>query len=277
MNEGLGTVASGIGRPHYQDAITKACTRLDFTRVCVMLDISSKLPKRIVIMVPKEDNEGGGSKTKRVRIREEPIIRASTAPPNPVRNNKYLRPQLEMGKNVLRRALKKAALKVVIHDERGSLECTRIEPSWSSKGGSRFDFRMSVLVSVVYGGKDLGVRRDLWRILSHIVDSIDVKYWLVLGDFNAVADMSEVCGASGDIRLVIEGFQRFLIDTSLITLPMQGALLTWHNCNDTSRSLWKRLDRVLVKDQWLDRWSSAFNVSFTPRTSDHSPSILKGN
>ncbi|KAL0290980.1 UNVERIFIED_CONTAM: hypothetical protein Sradi_7037700 [Sesamum radiatum] len=33
--EGLSTVASGIGRPLYPDAITRACTRLDFARVCV--------------------------------------------------------------------------------------------------------------------------------------------------------------------------------------------------------------------------------------------------
>ncbi|KAL2223555.1 UNVERIFIED_CONTAM: hypothetical protein Sindi_3101100 [Sesamum indicum] len=32
--EGLSTVASGIGRPLYPDAITRACTRLDFARVC---------------------------------------------------------------------------------------------------------------------------------------------------------------------------------------------------------------------------------------------------
>ncbi|KAK4381323.1 hypothetical protein Sango_2979200 [Sesamum angolense] len=44
--EGLSTVASGIGRPLYPDAITRACTRLDFARVCVMLNVSSKLPKR---------------------------------------------------------------------------------------------------------------------------------------------------------------------------------------------------------------------------------------
>ncbi|KAL0285154.1 UNVERIFIED_CONTAM: hypothetical protein Sradi_7181600 [Sesamum radiatum] len=43
--EGLSTVASGIGKPLYPDAITRACTRLDFARVCIMLDISSKLPK----------------------------------------------------------------------------------------------------------------------------------------------------------------------------------------------------------------------------------------
>ncbi|KAL0345604.1 UNVERIFIED_CONTAM: hypothetical protein Sradi_4391700 [Sesamum radiatum] len=51
-NEGLITVASGIGRPLYLDAITQACTRLDFARVCIMLDISSKLPTH---KVPKEE------------------------------------------------------------------------------------------------------------------------------------------------------------------------------------------------------------------------------
>ncbi|KAL0283802.1 UNVERIFIED_CONTAM: hypothetical protein Sradi_7216200 [Sesamum radiatum] len=53
--EGLSMVASGVGKPLYPDAITLACTRLDFARVCVMLDISAKLLKHIVIMIPKED------------------------------------------------------------------------------------------------------------------------------------------------------------------------------------------------------------------------------
>ncbi|KAL0302795.1 UNVERIFIED_CONTAM: hypothetical protein Sangu_3077500 [Sesamum angustifolium] len=54
-DEGLSTVASGVGRPLYQDTITRACTRLDFARVCVMLDISSTLPKHLIIMMPRED------------------------------------------------------------------------------------------------------------------------------------------------------------------------------------------------------------------------------
>ncbi|KAL0322533.1 UNVERIFIED_CONTAM: hypothetical protein Sangu_1872600 [Sesamum angustifolium] len=65
-NEGLSTVESGIGRPLYQDA--KACTILDFARVCVMLDISSKLPKYIVMSVPKEN---GGDVPCRVDIEYE--------------------------------------------------------------------------------------------------------------------------------------------------------------------------------------------------------------
>ncbi|KAL0462726.1 UNVERIFIED_CONTAM: hypothetical protein Slati_0160200 [Sesamum latifolium] len=53
--DGLSTVESGISRPLYPDAITIACKRLDFACVCGMLDISSRLPKHIVIMSPNED------------------------------------------------------------------------------------------------------------------------------------------------------------------------------------------------------------------------------
>ncbi|KAL2249864.1 UNVERIFIED_CONTAM: hypothetical protein Sindi_2460100 [Sesamum indicum] len=66
--EGLSTIASGVGKPLYPDAITRACTRLDFARVCVMLDISSKLPKHIIIMAPDED---GGESPSRVDVEYE--------------------------------------------------------------------------------------------------------------------------------------------------------------------------------------------------------------
>ncbi|KAL0287394.1 UNVERIFIED_CONTAM: hypothetical protein Sradi_7126200 [Sesamum radiatum] len=60
--EGLSVVASGIGKPLYPDSITRACTRLDFARVCIMLDITSTLPKHVVIMVPKEDGSESACK-----------------------------------------------------------------------------------------------------------------------------------------------------------------------------------------------------------------------
>ncbi|KAL2235418.1 UNVERIFIED_CONTAM: hypothetical protein Sindi_1274000 [Sesamum indicum] len=66
--EGLSTVASGVGKPLYPDAITRACTRLDFTRVCVMIDVTQNLPKHIIIMTPDED---GGETPCKVDIKYE--------------------------------------------------------------------------------------------------------------------------------------------------------------------------------------------------------------
>ncbi|KAK4383021.1 hypothetical protein Sango_2816300 [Sesamum angolense] len=57
IDEGLSIVASGIGKPLYLDAITKACTKLDFVRVYVILHIDSKLLKHIIIMVLTKDGD----------------------------------------------------------------------------------------------------------------------------------------------------------------------------------------------------------------------------
>ncbi|KAL0404251.1 UNVERIFIED_CONTAM: hypothetical protein Sradi_2065900 [Sesamum radiatum] len=48
------------------------------------------------------------------------------------------------------------------------------------------------------------------------------------------------------------------------------------NWFDGSRSLWKRLDRVLDHEAWLVAWPQASYISAVPSTSDHSPLILKG-
>ncbi|KAL2235642.1 UNVERIFIED_CONTAM: hypothetical protein Sindi_1296400 [Sesamum indicum] len=46
-----------LREPLYPDAITRACTRLDFARVCVMIDATQKLHNHIIVMAP--DEEGG--------------------------------------------------------------------------------------------------------------------------------------------------------------------------------------------------------------------------
>ncbi|KAL0402628.1 UNVERIFIED_CONTAM: hypothetical protein Slati_4292700 [Sesamum latifolium] len=58
---------------------------------------------------------------------------------------------------------------------------------------------------------------------------------------------------------------------------MQGDLYTWHNRSTGDRSLWKRLDRMLVNDRWLDRWPETCYDSLHPRTSDHAPLVLRGD
>ncbi|KAL0445489.1 UNVERIFIED_CONTAM: hypothetical protein Slati_1676800 [Sesamum latifolium] len=60
-------------------------------------------------------------------------------------------------------------------------------------------------------------------------------------------------------------------------MPMQGELFTWHNCSYDARSLWKRLDRMLCNDVWLEMWPDSMYRSLTPRTSDHSPLVLTGS
>ncbi|KAL0420753.1 UNVERIFIED_CONTAM: hypothetical protein Slati_3098200 [Sesamum latifolium] len=78
-------------------------------------------------------------------------------------------------------------------------------------------------------------------------------------------------------RSAAEDFQACLHDTGLINLPMQGEWFTWHNCSSDTRSLWKKLDRILINDSWLGTWPNSFYASLNARTSDHSPLVLRGN
>ncbi|KAL0290981.1 UNVERIFIED_CONTAM: Transposon TX1 uncharacterized protein [Sesamum radiatum] len=114
------------------------------------------------------------------------------------------------------------------------------------------------------------------RVLQNNV-TLGNEPWLVGGDFNAVLDMSEVSGASGDIRVAMNEFNDCILQTGLLPLPMQGERFTWHNCSLDGRSLWKRLDRLLVNDIWMERWPNLYYTCLTPRTSDHSPLVLKGD
>ncbi|KAL0404403.1 UNVERIFIED_CONTAM: hypothetical protein Sradi_2081100 [Sesamum radiatum] len=71
-------------------------------------------------------------------------------------------------------------------------------------------------------------------------------------------------------------FHDCLLAAGLSTLPMKGNLFTWFNQSDEPRALWKRLDRALANEAWLNRWPKSFYISSTPRTSDRSPLILQG-
>ncbi|KAL0455617.1 UNVERIFIED_CONTAM: hypothetical protein Slati_0900900 [Sesamum latifolium] len=138
---------------------------------------------------------------------------------------------------------------------------------------AHYDF----LVTVAYGLNDVVPRRALWSQLVTIMEDVGEEPWLVLGDFNTVLDHSEVCGHSGDNQAAMGDFRTFLTDSALIPMPSQGAVFSWHNCSDGPRSLWKKLDRILANDRWFARWPNSSYLCATPRTSDHSPLVLRGS
>ncbi|KAL0439691.1 UNVERIFIED_CONTAM: hypothetical protein Slati_2452100, partial [Sesamum latifolium] len=127
------------------------------------------------------------------------------------------------------------------------------------------------LIAVVYGECSLIQRRELWAGILSLADDVTEEPWILLGDFNAVLDSSEVCGRAADTSASMEEFRETIIAADLVHLPFTGCPFTWHNCSEGSRSLWKRLDRMLVNEMWLVKWPQASYLAALPSTSDHSP------
>ncbi|KAL0293373.1 UNVERIFIED_CONTAM: Transposon TX1 uncharacterized protein [Sesamum angustifolium] len=277
--EGLSTVASGIGRPLYPDAITRACTRLDFARVCVMLNVNSKLPKHVVIMMPNELGE------QELKLMEK--VHAA-----PVSEEIHHHPEIDK-----------------VGEERP--EHGRDKAIWNVRGLNRRDHQVAVrdlvnefrlhfialLETRVLQNNVTRIQSGLlsrWRWFVDYAGPGECKARIMAGayrfgnnswqramagrrGFNAVLDLSEVSGASGDIRVAMNEFNDCILQTGLLPLPMQGERFTWHNCSLDGRSLWKKLDRLLVNDIWMERWPLLYYTCLTPRTSDHSPLVLKGD
>ncbi|KAL2240788.1 UNVERIFIED_CONTAM: hypothetical protein Sindi_0720000 [Sesamum indicum] len=336
--EGLSIVASGIGKLLYPDAITRACTRLDFTRVCVMLDVSSKLPKHIIIMTP--DEEGGETPCK-IDVEYEWIPPKCTncmtlghsvkdsalnKPSKPIIPpvTVYV-PKPRVNVRGLNKRDHQLAVKDIIAEFRlqffGLLE-TRVSinnaaqiqsfllPNWKwyveyGSSGNRvwiawddnfIDVEVvecgmqfihclvniraiheSVAIAVAYGATEVVDRRELWSALENLALQCADIPWLIGGDFNAVRDLSEVCGTSGDIRIAMEDFNAAIQNTGLLPLPMQGEWYTWHNHSATPWNLWKRHDRMLINDRWMAQFPITFYSVLTPCTLDHSPMVLYGD
>ncbi|KAL0292193.1 UNVERIFIED_CONTAM: hypothetical protein Sradi_6999800, partial [Sesamum radiatum] len=135
----------------------------------------------------------------------------------------------------------------------------------------------AILVSVIYGDCDYIRRRDLWSGLCVLADDCADDPWCVLGDFNAIVDSSEASGRAVESGTSMAEFRDCISSTGLLHLPFTGCPFTWHNCSEGSRSLWKRLDRILVNESWVVLWPQASYVCALPGTSDHSPIILSGS
>ncbi|XP_011101692.1 uncharacterized protein LOC105179748 [Sesamum indicum] len=81
---------------------------------------------------------------------------------------------------------------------------------------------ISLNITIVYGASEIIDRRSLWTTSETLAREQTDDPWLVGGDFNAVREMNEVCGVSGDIRMAMEEFNAAIQEVGLIPLPMQG-------------------------------------------------------
>ncbi|KAK4381538.1 hypothetical protein Sango_2958100 [Sesamum angolense] len=264
--EGLSVIASGVGKPLYSDAVTKQCSRLDYARVCVMLDYNSTLPKHLVIISPilrdgrevpvrvdieyewlpqrcKECQSLGHTATscpgkKKLTLTKpvEVYVQKARSTAEVVLENEVEHvQQLEVGQSITV-ATREQGISVELNKQelrpKGNLLKQPAEhaymicaAAWNVRGLNGVAHQSSVgQLVVLYGENELVKRRGLWQGLIQLSSGITDEPWLVMGDFNAVLDDSEVNG-------------------------------------DGERSLWKRLDRMLVNEAWLAKWPQSKYIS----------------
>jgi hypothetical protein len=130
----------------------------------------------------------------------------------------------------------------------------------------------------VYAKCNLNDKRRLWGEILNCKQGFGGGCWCVVGDFNSVRDNVERKGirpgvSQSQSREVVE-FDQFLEDLELVDMPLLGRRFTWFHPNGVSMS---RLDRILLSEDWLIKWTNPSVWALARDVSDHCPLVIRYN
>ncbi|KAI0524423.1 hypothetical protein KFK09_003792 [Dendrobium nobile] len=114
-------------------------------------------------------------------------------------------------------------------------------------------------------------RLPLWDNLKIFAESID-KPWVIGGDFNIIANLSERIGGGLPNAQAMGDFNNMFLDFNLHDIGFSGNAFTWNR-----GTMWKRLDRILFNDERLNKIPLTYIEHLSKTLSDHSPLLLNIN
>ncbi|XP_074288898.1 uncharacterized protein LOC141614042 [Silene latifolia] len=123
----------------------------------------------------------------------------------------------------------------------------------------------------VYGFNRIEDRVHLWNALSRLVV---MDPWIVLRDFNNVLHIDEKIGLPvRDIEII--PFPNTIDNCGLQDMKCTGLFFTWNNKQPSSTRVFSKIDRVLVNDEWGNKWSDHYAHYAPEGDYDHCPCFIQ--
>lgn len=130
------------------------------------------------------------------------------------------------------------------------------------------------LLTTIYASLHHDIRKILWDRLGSLLGSSLNLPWLIVGDFNYIANKNENFGGCPPNNRKMFLFNQFLYGGNLIDLGFEGPKYTWTNCRDNNRLIKTRIDRFHANSDWISLFPNS-KVFHLPRIrSDHCPLLL---
>ncbi|CAO2834817.1 unnamed protein product [Amaranthus hypochondriacus] len=127
--------------------------------------------------------------------------------------------------------------------------------------------------SFVYGSNDKEERCFLFNKLNNIASSC-VDPWIVLDDFNCLANLDERIGQP--VRLhEIQPLRHCMSKCQLFYMRSKGRFFTWNNKQAGTKRVFSKIDRVLCNTRWSDDYPSVEAIFLLEGAFDHSPALVQ--
>ncbi|XP_060190624.1 uncharacterized protein LOC132619874 [Lycium barbarum] len=130
-----------------------------------------------------------------------------------------------------------------------------------------------ITITIVYAKCDVQLREQLWNELRSI-SSNQTGPWMVMGDFNCILDPSEKRGGIQHNMKESLPLLECICDSDLIDMGYSGSTFTWCNGWAPDKRIWKRLDRVLANQEWIDQCNGTTITHLVRTGSDHAPMLI---
>ncbi|KAG5580340.1 hypothetical protein H5410_050967 [Solanum commersonii] len=135
------------------------------------------------------------------------------------------------------------------------------------------DLTEKFMVSFIYAKCKEHMRKPLWDSLLQYA-SLDIP-WCTIGDFNVITSIEEKLGGMPcNINKSFE-FISVIEACGLTDLGFTGIPYTWCNQRTAQARVWKRLDRSMVNDKWLEVMPQTTIEHLSSVGSDHNPLLME--
>ncbi|KAK4721510.1 hypothetical protein R3W88_011743 [Solanum pinnatisectum] len=121
------------------------------------------------------------------------------------------------------------------------------------------------------------LRKPLWDRLLHFADTRNATPWCTVGDFNVITDTDEKLGGNIYNMRKSMDFIGIIEACGLMDLGFNGPRFTWSNQRGINFRIWKRLDRAMVNDTWLQNMPHTTITHLPSVGSDHCPLLMEMN
>ncbi|GJR24572.1 hypothetical protein Tco_0973099 [Tanacetum coccineum] len=134
--------------------------------------------------------------------------------------------------------------------------------------------RKEVFCSFIYAHNKYVHRRSLWKSLCKHKAYIRNRPWSIMGDFNASLFPNESTAGSSKVDISMRDFRDCVEEIEVSDVQSSGLQFTWNQKPQGGIGIMKKLDRIMVNDEFRDQFMGAHAIFKPYRISDHSPSVL---
>lgn len=135
------------------------------------------------------------------------------------------------------------------------------------------DNNKELVIISVYAKCETTQRIDLWNDIYGICNSMSLP-WLVGGDFNVIIDAEEKIEGLPVYPQEYKDFVFCKNSCGLLDIKFKGSPFTWWNGRAEAECIFKRLDRLLIIQQFFDFPGKAELEHLARTGSDHAPLLL---